>query len=184
VYDAERTVPTFTFEDARSGYLEGLERGAGGLTVFARPGIDGARRTAAIAATGALVADAGFDEFVRQRWDSLEQGATAPLAFVVPSRLGTFSFRVRKTGEASVQDEPASVFQLSLAGPIGWFAPDIEVSYRQRDRRLVRYRGLTNIRDAAGRLLEAQIDFPDRARNRTEVDLASLRALPLATGCG
>ena len=83
----------------------------------------------------------------------------------MPSRLERVNFRVRKVGagDASRRETP-SVIRLSLAGPLGWFLPDIDVSYRKRDRRLLRYRGLTNIRDAQGKMLTAQIDFPDAAR--------------------
>jgi hypothetical protein len=44
----------------------------------------------------------------------------------------------------------------------------------------MRYRGLTNIRDAGGVLLAAQIDFPESAQNASAVNLAALRALPLS----
>jgi hypothetical protein len=57
------------------------------------------------------------------------------------------------------------------------------VSYRKRDRRLMRYRGITNIRDARGEMIAAQIDFPNDVRTDAAVDLAALRALPLVPWC-
>ena len=109
------------------------------------------------------MADAGFDEFVREQWESLEQkGIASTVPFLVPSLLDSVTFRVRKVGRGDRSTaKPQSVIRLSLAGALGWFLPDIDVSYRQRDRRLMRYRGLTNIRDAGGELLKAQIDFPE-----------------------
>jgi hypothetical protein len=101
----------------------------------------------------------------------------------VPSRLDSMTFRVRKIGEARIGKETASVIRLSLAGLLRLLVPDIDVTYRQRDRALVRYRGLTNVRDADGRMLEAQIDFPDDGRHEVAVDLAALRAQPLVTRC-
>jgi hypothetical protein len=179
-YSADRTMPTFDFEDARSGFAEGLSRDAHGLTVFARGGANAPMRTEVITPLDALVVDAGFDEFVRAHWDSLEQGSVARVPFLVPSLLASVNFRIRKNAEVLIEGEPASVIRLSLAGPLGWFLPDIDVSYRKRDRRLMRYRGLTNIRDAGGVLLAAQIDFPDAAQNESAVNLAALRALPLS----
>jgi hypothetical protein len=157
-----------------------LSRDAAGLTVFARGGAHAPVRTQALTPTGTLVVDAGFDEFVREQWDSLEQGAAIRVPFLVPSLLETIHFRIRKTAEVPIEGEAASVIRLSLAGPLGWFLPDIDVSYRKRDRRLMRYRGLTNIRDAGGVLLAAQIDFPESAQNASAVNLAALRALPLS----
>jgi hypothetical protein len=93
------------------------------------------------------------------------------------------NFKVRKVSEATIEGEAANVFRLSVAGPLGWLLSDIDVSYRKRDRRLMRYRGITNIRDAAGEMLEAQIDFPSADRSDSAVDLAALRTLPLTTRC-
>lgn len=182
-YGAVRTAPAFDFDDARSGFAEGMTRDARGLAVFARAGARAPMRAEALDAGAQIVADAGFDEFVRNRWDSLERGIVAKVPFVVPSLQETVSFRVRKVGETVIDGDIASVIRLSLAGPFGWFLPDIDVSYRKRDRRLLRYRGLTNIRHANGELIEAQIDFPDSARSNAAVNLAALRALPLFKEC-
>jgi hypothetical protein len=92
-------------------------------------------------------------------------------------------FRVRKTGETTIDGQAASVIRLSLASPLGWFLPDIDVTYRRSDRRLMRYRGVTNIRDGTGEVISAQIDFADADRSSAAVDLDALRALPLARGC-
>jgi hypothetical protein len=182
-YASARIAPDFHFEDARSGYAEGLRREAAGITVFERAGADARVRRQTLAGEPDLVADAGFDEFVRARWDALERGVASDVPFLVPSRLDSVPFRVRKLGEARIEGDAVSVIRLSLAGPLGWFVPDVEVSYRKRDRRLMRYRGLTNIRDAAGRLIEAQIDFPDAGRRDGGVDLAILRDQPLVASC-
>ena len=182
-YGGNRIAPAFAFEDARSGFAEGLKRDARGLEVFERAGTHARMRTEMLVRAQALVADAGFDEFVRTRWDSLERGEAAEVPFLVPSRLESVNFKVRKVGDASIEGEPANVFRLSVAGPLGWFLSDIDVSYRKRDRRLMRYRGITNIRNAAGSMLEAQIDFPEADRNESAVDLAALRALPLVSRC-
>jgi hypothetical protein len=182
-YGTARTAPAFHFDDARSGFAEGLKRDSRGLTVYSRAGANAPVRSDSVRAAADLVADAGFDEFVRDRWESLESGAVSKVPFVVPGLQESVRFQVRKVGETHFQGDPASVIRLSLAGPMGWFLPDIDVSYRQRDRRLMRYRGTTNIRDSAGELLKAQIDFPDTARSSGTVNLATLGAFPLTKDC-
>jgi hypothetical protein len=177
-----RLSPVFRLEDARSGTIEGLERGARGVTVFEhRRGAPA--RAKALGEVAGLVADAGFDEFVRARWARLEAGDTEVVPFLVPSRLDTVRFRVRKTGETTIEGHVASVFRLSVADWLGWFLPAIEVSYRRDDRRLLRYRGITNLRDAAGDMISAQIDFSDADRRDAAVDLDALLARPLASSC-
>ena len=181
-YAGDRLSPAFRFEDSRSGYTEGLVRRADALEVFARAGASAARKSAKVDGEG-LIADAGFDEFVRANWAELERGTPLESPFLVPSRLDSMPFRVRKIGDATIAGESVSVIRLSLAGLLRFFLPDIDVSYRKRDRALMRYRGTTNIRDASGKLLEAQIDFPAAERHDATVDLASLRTRPLVSRC-
>jgi hypothetical protein len=178
-YSATRTMPEFTLEDARSGFAEGFERAAHGPTVFARSGPRAPTRSGVIRLSSGLVVDAGFDDFVREQWDSLESGATRKVPFLVPSLLDSVDFRIRKVAYVTIDGDPASVIRLAIAGPLGWLLPDIEVSYRKRDRRLMRYRGLTNIRDAGGELLKAQIDFPDAAQVSSAANLEALRVIAL-----
>lgn len=177
-----RIAPTFRFEDARSGYVETLSRDARGLEVSARAGKSAESRAARVDDKG-LIADAGFDEFVRARWDDLQRGKSLEAPFLVPSRLERMAFRVRKVGETKIGEDTVSVIRLSLAGLLGWLLPDIDVSYRQSDRQLRRYRGTTNIRDADGKLLEAEIDFPDEGRKEGAVDLEALRKVALVSAC-
>jgi hypothetical protein len=183
VYGADRNAPSFMFADARSGFIEGLTRDSAGWRVYARGPKDVTTRTAMLESGARFVADAGFDEFVRGNWDALARGTAFEVPFLVPSRLGTLPFRVRKLREELVAGENASVFRLSVAGPLGWFLPDIDVSYRDRDRRLARYRGLTNIRDESGAPFEAHIDFPDPTQQGVPAEAAALRAMPLAARC-
>jgi hypothetical protein len=180
-YGTDRARPLFDFDDRRSGFAESVARDGSDLRVSARSGAAAPARSAILDVSTVGVSDAGFDEVVLVRWAELRRGDALTIPFLVPSRLDTVNFRVRRVGQARIAGEDASVFRLSLAGPLGWFLPDIHVSYRDRDRRLLRYRGLTNIRDAQGTLLEAQIDFPDSGITTGEVDLEALRALPLST---
>jgi hypothetical protein len=104
-YATNRIAPAFAFEDARSGFAEGLKRDTRGLEVFARAGAKAKLRTGMLSSADALVADAGFDEFVQARWESLEQGASAEVAFLVPSRLDSVNFKVRRVADAIINGE-------------------------------------------------------------------------------
>jgi hypothetical protein len=169
VYGAQRAAPEFLLEDGRFGYREGVRRERGALLAFARGDADSAERSAEIAHSAQLVIDAGFDEFVRAQWDDLMRGRTIGVDFVVPSRLDALRFKLRRVDATEIEGEAASVFRLSLGGLIGWFAPDIDVSYRDRDRRLMRFEGLTTIRADRDDNLVARIEFPI-ARSRSGVD--------------
>lgn len=182
-YGATRQEPSFTFVDARTGYVEGMRRTAAGPQTFVRESATAATRQKSIPANVAIVADAGFDEFVRNNWRALEAGSAVKFPFLVPSRLDYLTFTVKKHNEETIEGVTASVIRLNLSGFIGWFLPYIEVSYRKSDRVLIRYRGITNVRDDAGGNLTAQIDFPLRERSTAIADLGALRGQALVKRC-
>ncbi len=185
-YPQQRQAPEFSYVDGRDGSVEGLKRTPQGLRVFQRAGRDAPVREAPVPPNVAIVSDAGFDEFVRAHWAELASGATVRFPFLVPSRLDFITFKVHKDRQESIEGAPVSVIRLNLSGPLGWFLPYIEVSYRNADRVLMRYKGLTNIRDVTGQNIIAEIDFPaaERVTVPSEtVNLEAQKALPLANRC-
>ena len=129
-----------------------------------------------LGATLGLSAAAGIVLVVVWRhWPALLRGESVALDFLVPSRLETLGFKLRRIGSERIDGAPATVFRLSLGGLLGLFAPDIEVGYRDADRRLMRFEGLTNIRADRDDNLVARIAFPP-ARERAGVDAAAWAA--------
>jgi hypothetical protein len=183
-YGALRAAPDFTFTDARFGHIEGLRGKAPERQVFDQPRSGEPLRSRPVTGGADLVADAGFDEFVQQHWRELESGDAVRFPFLVPSRLDTLTFKVRKHGETLIEGANASVIRLNLSGFLGWFLPYIEVSYRKSDRVLMRYKGITNVWDEKGDNHTAQIDFPGGERRTAPVDLELDRAVTLVTHCG
>jgi hypothetical protein len=177
-YRGAPSAPAFQFEDARSGYREGLQRGRGGAQVFVdRPD---AEPRQAMLPDGAFVADAGFDQWVRGNWPALARGERVPMDFLVPSRLTSYGFKVYQVEAAADGDEPARRFRLRLGGLLGWLAPHIDVVYAEADRRLLRFEGLSNLRDDAGEdPLTVRIEFPEPARPVASADFERLAAEPL-----
>lgn len=182
-YGDTPATPAFRMEDAHVGYVEGARRADEGFVAFFGFAADGAPAETAIARAPSLVVDAGFDEFIRSRWDALQAGDTLAIDFLVPSRGKAYAFELAKVREQTLQGAPASVFRLSLRGVFGWFASDIDVAYRNSDRRLMRFEGLTSVRIDRRANLPARIDFPlDAEREATDEAWQALRDEPL-TDC-
>lgn len=175
-YRSSAIAPEFELVDAR-GYREGLRREGGRTMVWAGGKPARALRTSG----GPLVADAGFDEFLRQSWSQLGAGESRPLAFVVPSFGRSLSFEVRGLGRRGSGDAAVQRFELRLEGLLGKVTSPISVEYTTTDRRLRRFAGLTNVRDGHGDQIEARIDFPDAPRPAEAQRWQAARALPLAT---
>ncbi len=180
-YRVSPVAPDFHFEDGRTGYVEGLLRRGTVPTVFVRslPGV--AERVAALPSPR-LVADAGFDEFIRRQWQPLVAGQPVALDFAVPSRLESIGFTAKRVGSARVGDEEAWIFRLRLGGLLGYVVPSIDVFYGQASRRLLRFQGLSNLRNDAGESpLNARIDFPTPPRGASEAQWQAGLRLPLVT---
>lgn len=179
-YSDSAQAPEFSLEDARLGYGEGLRRSRGSETVWVRASAGETERSAPVAGTTALVADAGFDEFVRVNWRTLVSGQSVPLRFAVPSRLQALGFRVDRQASIELDGEPAESFRLRLGGLLGWIAPHIDVVYGRDSRRLLRFEGLSNLRSDDGRSqLVARIEFPTPAVAASEGQWQALAAEPL-----
>jgi hypothetical protein len=182
--DYRRSVqaPEFSFEDVRLGYREGLRRTGDTGTVWVRDGRGDDERSAALDDPAArLVADAGFDEFIRRNWSPLVAGESVPLRFAVPSRLQTLGFKVGRQGSLTLGQEPAESFRLKLGGVLGWVAPHIDVAYGRESRRLLRFEGLSNLRSDDGESqLVARIEFAAPAVAAAETQWRTADRQPLS----
>ena len=172
--------PDFMLEDQASGYREGV-RSEGGLRRVYFAAKSAPEKTTTLPEAKDLVADAGFDEYVRRHWDALLQDRAATFDFLVPSALGHYRFAVGHERSGREQGRPVEVFRLRLAGLWGWLLRGIDVYYDAETHRLLRYEGLSNLRSRHGDNLKTTILYPpDARRTATETDLRAALAAPLA----
>lgn len=162
-YADSMIAPDFELVDARDGYREGLRREHGTPVAFVKTDAHASERSEQVASDPALVADAGFDEFVLRNWKPLLAGQTLAIEFAVPSRGATYGFRLSRQTQAVVGGVPAVIFRLRLSGLLTLFAPHIDVAYALATHSLLRFEGVTNIRSGTGRQMVARIDFPAAA---------------------
>lgn len=172
-YRVSALAPDFELIDAR-GHREGLRRQDGRILVWS--GDDTPRPLPA--AGGPLVADAGFDEFLRRHWSAATSGKPQVIAFAVPAYGRSLSFKVR--GQPARNATGPHRFELRLDGLLGRLAPAIRVEYDDQ-RRLRRFVGLTNIRDAGGDQIEAEIVFAGSPRAADPREWQAASGTPLAS---
>jgi len=170
--------PDFLLEDASNGMREGIRAASVAREVFFRSDRGAAEKSSALPQVTGLVADTGFDAFVRANWDSLLAGHAVGMHFLVPSRLAELGFNVQHIGSARAEGVAMEVFRLKVSGVIGWVAPSIDVSYSAVDRTLVRYVGLSDLRDPSNSNFQADIVFrpADRAVGDEQTMLNARRA--------
>lgn len=183
--DGSAQAPDFELVDGRTGYREGVRQAAGGgREVFVLKSAAAGERSAPLDTTPLPVIDAGFDAWIRGHWDRLGRGDSDTVPFVIPSRLGTLKFSVKRIDDATVEGRPARQYRLSLAGWIGFALPHIDVAYDERSRALLRFVGIANIHAGDGDNVRARITFdPTQERMATPAELAQARQAPLDGRC-
>ncbi|MDX1755011.1 MAG: hypothetical protein R3175_03025 [Marinobacter sp.] len=107
--------------------------------------------------TADLVFDAGFDHLVRQSWDRLRRGQPVMFRFLAPTRGRSYDFLL-EADQPTTDDGGMEV----VIRPEGWvtrlLVAPIELRYDQRGF-LVRFDGLTNIRQTAEANFNASIRY-------------------------
>jgi hypothetical protein len=176
--------PDFDFEDARTGYREGVRTRRNAREVYFRLDADHAEKSAPLRPIDGIVIDAGFDAFIDDKWDALVRGATVPLHFLVPSRLGSIEFH------AGARPPPRSSgdvrrFRLTIGSWYGFALPHIDVAYDATSHTLLEYSGLSNVRNLDGRNLDVRIEFPQDRRHDdpSAADLERAEHVPLDGHC-
>ena len=176
-----RLTPDFELEDASNGMREGVRTEGTVREVFFRGDRAQAEKSSPVPQRPDSVADTGFDAFVRANWQPLMAGKALGMNFLVPSRLEDMSFKVQHIGSGAVDGAPTEIFRLKLSGVLGWALPGIDVYYTASDHVLVRYVGLSDLRDASNDNFKAQIAFhPSDRKVGTEQTLQRARQARLA----
>jgi hypothetical protein len=158
-YARSTLAPEFSFNDVRFNYQEGLRWQKDRPELwFVR---NGQRQQKLLSNSDKLVADAGFDVFVKNQWPALSAARRQSLQFAVPSRLTSYAFNLQRINSLPFNKEPAQSFKLSIDGWLGFVAPNIEITYSRNSKRLLRFKGLSNILNNQGeKPVNAIIEFP------------------------
>ena len=106
-----------------------------------------------------LVVDAGFDNYIRSIWEVLDAGDKAKFPFLIAG----FDKPIKMMALRS-KDDDCTATELCLeinldSWLLGKFIAPIELSYSRAERRLLRFSGLSNIKDVNGGSLHVDIHY-------------------------
>lgn len=179
--DGDSQAPDFDMRDARLGYREGVRRDAGERVAYVQRSAQQNERDNALQVPADGVIDAGFDNFVRNHWQALLDGDTLHFDFLVPSKRAFYAFKLARrhhgAGHATVR------LRLSLGAWYAFLLPHIDVVYDRATRRLLRYEGLSNIRNHDLKNLDVRIEFPHAPVSVPMARVATAMHAPLTDTC-
>lgn len=180
---AERTVrfqgigsaPTFHFVDLRRRSEQGVRVEGADLVAFRKVPGRSEFEERRLAPASDLITGPGFDWLVKSSWVRLESGETVAAEMLVPERLRTIRFELSMVGEGSLWDEPVVTFRMRFSNPlIRLVAGPIDVIYHRDFRVIMRYEGMSNIKDPKGGNFQAVIDYPPGDRTDRWSDAGAL----------
>ncbi len=178
--DGDAQAPDFDMVDARLNYHEGVRRLGDRREVYVKRTADLPEQAESLVVPPDGVIDVGFDEFARRHWDDLAAGKTLSLPFLVPSRRVFYSFKAQTDNTPSAT---TLTVRLSVGAWYAFLVPHIDVIYDRASRRLVRYEGLSNIRNGLGKSYNVRIEFPHSPAPATAQQIDAAASATLTASC-
>lgn len=166
-FSADLYAPSFVSENLRTGELERGQQGQSGYTISYRENSKSKLRAKTLPSGARIVADAGFDGYVRQALPQLLEGKEVSFDFLVPSQQGALTLRVRADKPKLVQGRETIKIQVDFNNPIlRLLAPSLKVTYDVNTGELLEYHGVSNIGDARGSKYRVRIAYPEGQRGQ------------------
>jgi hypothetical protein len=106
-----------------------------------------------------MVVDAGFDNYVRSKWDELFSGSPVRFPFLVVGFDKPLNMRANREDTPGCDDDKLCLSISLDSWLLGMLTDPIELSYSRDSRRLLRFSGMSNIKGAAGETLTVDIDY-------------------------
>ncbi|PJZ50422.1 hypothetical protein CH362_01190 [Leptospira saintgironsiae] len=156
-----RTLPEFQLEDYRDGYLEGgiLQSGSS-VKLFARRKSADMIQEKILDGGNLSALDGGFDYFVIDHWEELISGKKINFHFLVPVERDKFQFSVEKTKEGEYKGKPALFLRMKIASAIlSMFVKPIDLVYDIESKRIMEFKGTSNINDENGKSHKVKIVY-------------------------
>lgn len=156
-------VPLYRLDlSTRGGYMEGITALTAERIEMQKKGY-GSREpeTETVPRRGTMVADSGFHSFLRDHFADLTAGKVVPFTFVVAGYLDSFKFRARRIEDRDFEGRPAVQLKVESSTWLRLLADPLYVLYDPSDRRLLEYRGISNLHDPkTGKAWTVRIVYP------------------------
>lgn len=144
-FGKDEFVPLFKL-DQDYGYSEGISAAGESLELFRQKSRTDKVERESVGRKDNMAADSGFHSFLRAHFPQLMQGEIVPLVLAVPGDLDTYKFRGRKVADVQFEGKPAVQIRVEAdSALVRMVAPSLELVYEPRERKLLEYRGPSNI---------------------------------------
>lgn len=152
-------IPLYRLTLNGSGYEEGISAVGAQVEMFKRSATGEKLEHASVDKTAAMAADSGFHAYIRAHFAELMAGQTIAFKLVVPGNLDAFKFRIQRIGDTSFEGTPAIRLRVEPDSLLRFMVDPLQLTYEPKSRKLLEYRGISNIHDASGKAYTARIIY-------------------------
>lgn len=147
-----RFIPEFRLRVLTSGDTAGIQRSPeGDWRMFEREGPDGEVVVEPFEPRPGMVGDSGIHPFVQSRFERLLAGESVTFDFVLAARQTIADMRIRRIEDTMVDGKRAVRFRVTVDMWLAdWFVEDLVLTYDPGNKRLLTYRGISNMQDESG----------------------------------
>ena len=149
-YRQNRTIPVFRIDHQDQGYVEALRGMSGGkLDLLKVTREKGEESKQLPIPRGQVAADSGFNHLIQDNLPKLLAGETVQFHLVVAGNLDAYHFRAKKVRDDNFEGAPAALLRVEPDSLLRLLVDPLDLLYDPTTRRLLEYRGVSNILDPA-----------------------------------
>lgn len=148
-------MPTYVFEDDRSGHREGLRFEEGTYYIFDQES-EGEEKTKVLDDDTNVYSCQGWHYYLVNNLDRVEAGEDLIVRLIFPDRLRPYTFKILSMGS---EGDTIKVKVRIANWVLSLFVPHLEVVYDKKEKKLIEYYGVSNIVDAEGQLQKVHITY-------------------------
>lgn len=152
-------IPLYHLTLDLTGYEEGIDGIGDTLSLFKRHARGEPLERASVARGDATAADSGFHAYIRQHFAELMAGQTLNFRLVAAGNLDAYKFRIRRIDDTRFEDAPAVRLKVEPDSLLRFVVDPLELTYDPQSRKLLEYRGISNIHDSSGNPYTVRIDY-------------------------
>lgn len=143
-------VPVYRFDLPGQGYFEAITAVGERIEMAKRSASGKAIKTASVPHDRPMCGDSGFHACLYANFKQLMSGEPFNFLFAVAGNLDRYRFRARRIGDGEFEGRPVARFRVEPDSALRFFVDPLEVSYDPERRKLLEYRGISNLHDPDG----------------------------------
>jgi hypothetical protein len=158
-FSKDTHIPLYRLVLSGSGYEEGISAIGNKVEMFKRHAKGEEEERASLGKTAEMAADSGFHTYIREHFAEIMAGKTVSFSLIVAGNLDSYKFRIKRAGDTQFEGQPAVNLRVEPDSLLRFLVDPLELIYEPKQRKLVEYRGISNIHDASGKPYTARVDY-------------------------